>query len=357
MDSSPNSAESDGWSRISPAHIDRWNDVLLRTGASYHQYPFWTEPYRRMGVKPIYLGYGSNGLFTAYACIQTVGVPGFRLGMIVDGPVGLQAESAVDEQVLLELTAWAKRAGYVFLKFSHYDPAFMGVVGALPNAEVVNAFPFFGSQEEALVVELSDNEEAMLASFQAVCRYEIRAASRAGYEIVASDSAQDFAAVWPMFERLSQRKGFRLYRPLDGWQDLILRASPNRCARLYSASLGSKTVQAIMVVRDARTAQYMLGALDIDELEKNPSPACLLHWHAMRDIYRLGCTTYNLGPPSGVVYQFKRKFRPVHHVPPPPITVVINKRLYWLWARLVLRAALPMWPYFRSLRSRTLHRR
>ena len=159
-----------------------------------------------------------------------------------------------------------------------------------------------------------------------------------------------------MFERLSQRKGFRLYRPLNGWMDMIARASPNKCARLYSASLGSKTVQAIMVVRDAKTAEYMLGALDVHQLEKNPSPTCLLHWHAMRDVYRLGCTTYNLGAPSGIVYQSKRKFRPVHQVPPPPVTVVTNRWLYWFWARVVLRAALPMWPHFRSLLSRALRR-
>ena len=100
----------------------------------------------------------------------------------------------------------------------------------------------------------------------------------------------------------------------------------------------------------------MLGALDIERLGKNPSPACLLHWYAMKDSFKLGCKAYNLGPPSGAVYQFKRKFRPRSQVPPPPVTVAVNRPLYWLWTRLVLRVAVPMWPRFRSMLSAVLRR-
>jgi hypothetical protein len=196
----------------------------------------------------------------------------------------------------------------------------------------------------------------MLAKFQPVCRYEIRAALRAAYEIRVSDSAQDFATLWPMFERLYERKGFRSFRPLAGWMEMISRASAIKCARIYSASQGARTVQAILVVRDARRAEYMLGALDVEQLGKNPSPACLLHWHAMQDVRRLGCTAYDLGPPSGPVYQFKRKFRPVSHVPPQPVTIATSPLLYRLWTTLGLRGAWRVWPTARSLFSKALRR-
>ena len=84
------------WQEISRAEIDGWNETLLHTAGSYHQYPFWTEPYRRMGIRPVYLGYGNGEVLTAYACIQSIGLPGFRLGVVVDGPVNFQADVPVD---------------------------------------------------------------------------------------------------------------------------------------------------------------------------------------------------------------------------------------------------------------------
>jgi hypothetical protein len=346
-----------GWSRIPPSEIPAWNEKLLHTAASYHQYPFWIEPYRHMGIKRRYLRYVRGGVPIAYVCVQSIGLPRVRLGVIVNGPVGLEVDLPVDEESLRDLVVWARRAGYVFLKFSHFDPELLRCVGSLPRARTVDAFPFFGSQDERLVVPLQDNEDAMLAAFQPVARYEIRAAVRAGYDIRVSDSPDDFASIWPMIERLSERKGFHVYRPVAGWQDMIARASEHRCARVYTAALESKIVQAILVVRDARTAEYRLGALDVNVLGKRPSPACLLHWHAMRDMHRLGCLAYNLGPPSGPVFQFKRKFRPASILPPPSVSVVTSRGLYWCWSNVLLRAAAVMWPAFRSTLARILRRK
>ena len=351
-----NPSNSYFWREIPCTEIFGWSETLLRTSGGYHQHPFWTEPYRRMGIRPVYLGYGDSEVLTAYACIQSIGLPGFRLGIVVNGPVNLQSDVPVDERVLRSLTTWAKRAGYVFVKFSHRDAGFLGRVASLSNAEPVNAFPFFGGMNDELVVELRENEDEMLASFQSIARYEIRAALRAEYEIRVSDSPRDFAQIWPMIERLSVRRGFRVYRPLAGWLDMIERASAQKCARIYSAHLASKTMQAILVVRDARTAEYMLGALDVDALGGNPSPACLLHWRAMRDAFALGCVAYALGTPSGKVFQFKRKFRPAHLLATEPVTVVTSRIRYWLWSKVILRTALPMWPRFRAMLSQALGR-
>ena len=119
-------------------------------------------------------------LLVAVCVMVSVGAPGVRLGVIVDGPVTLQPSSAANTQFLTELIAWAKRAGFVFLKFSHFDADLVRLIESLPNVEAVNAFPFYGSQKERLLVDLQKDEEAMLASFQPVARYEIRAACRAG---------------------------------------------------------------------------------------------------------------------------------------------------------------------------------
>ena len=104
-------------------------------------------------------------------------------------------------------------------------------------------------------------------------------------------------------------------------------------------------MQALLVVRDRDTAHYISGALDTIALGETPSPSVLLHWHAMRDAFRRwGTARYDLGTRSGNVYPFKRKFRPLEHHCPPPVTLVGNETLFRLW----LGAGLPMitrqWP-------------
>jgi lipid II:glycine glycyltransferase (peptidoglycan interpeptide bridge formation enzyme) len=187
----------------------------------------------------------------------------------------------------------------------------------------------------------------MLANFQPVARRKIKKASTVGYELSASDSPEAFEAVWPLFQKLSRRKAFT-YRPLASYLDLIRLGRLHQCARLYVASLNKRPVAAIFIVRDRINASYMSGALDIDALQGQESPSCLLHWHAMRDSYRLGVKYYLLGTRSGLVYQFKRQFRPSERVIPPPVILVLNRGSYRLWSAAV-RNLLPLWPRFKKL--------
>lgn len=343
-----------GWTPIPSSEVSAWDEKLLHTASSYHQYPFWTEPYRRLGIRPTFLLHVGEQASDAYVCVQSVGMPGLRLGIIVNGPVNLHSNAPVDGHILEELVVWARRSGYILLKFSHADPECLHRLVTSLGAKTVDAFPFFGNLGERLVVDLLDDEKAMLASFEREARQDIKKALCAEYEIRSSDSAEDLATIWPMIERLSRRKGIRMYRPVAGWQDLLARASRHQCARIYMASLDSEIVQAILVVRDARIAQTMLSVLDVDTLRGRQSPGCLLHWQAMRDMRRLGCLAYDLGPPSGPVFMFKRKFHPAHAIPPHPVVVATRPALYFLWSRAVLRTILLAWPRLRSALSRLL---
>lgn len=341
-----------GWTVLPTEGASLWDEMLLGTHASFHQFPFWTEPYRKMGITPTYLVHGDPKHPTAYACLQSVGMPGFRLGIMIDGPISLNGAPKVPDHLLHELVDWARRSGYIFLKFTHFDPDAIQQITVQLKAEASDPFPFFGHQSERLVINLVDDEEAMLASFDREVRRQIRAATRVNFEIRSSDSPESLAELWPMIERLTERKGFRVYRPEAGWQELLERASKHQCARVYSASLDSRVVQAIMVVRDANTAEYMLGALDLEALGDNPSPACLLQWNVMKDMRRLGCSAYNLGPPTGTVYRFKKKFNPTHHHPPPPVFVPIRSVLSSIWCKAVLGIILKLWPQIRAMATR-----
>ena len=345
----------DAWNEIPQNEIDSWNERLLKTGASYRQYPFWNEPYKISHFSPRYLIYGGKENPSAYTCVVTIGVGKFRIGLVQCGPVSLCEDREIDLPALSSLAHWAKQRGYVFLRFTHSDKDMLSNLASVGQVEEIEPFPFHRDPKNKLLVEQSSDDDQVLASFQNVARYEIRAAVRAGYEIRVSDRPEDLAEVWPMFEALAQRKRFSLSpRPLAGWIEVFRLAQRHGCARLYSAYFEENLIQSIFVLKYGTTAEYMLGALDIERLQKRVSPSCLIHWRAMRDFYELGCQYYNLGGPGNInqVYQFKRKFHPVLSVNQPPVTLVINQRLYRLWSRLTLRTFLPWRSRARRLISR-----
>jgi lipid II:glycine glycyltransferase (peptidoglycan interpeptide bridge formation enzyme) len=132
---------------------------------------------------------------------------------------------------------------------------------------------------------------------------------------------------------MEARKGRRIYnRRCSSYERLAELARSYRCCRVYLVRAGERLVQGIMVVRDGSTAHYVIGAVDVAALDRAVSPACLLHWVAMRDFYREGVRYYSLGNDNrGGLQIFKNKFRPRRFEYPPIRTVVINPGLYRIW--------------------------
>lgn len=332
------------WTEIPQLEVASWNQRLLETDAPLFQYPYWNESFRGMYFSPRYLFYGSQEQIVAYVCILALGIRGLRIGLVQRGPVSFVPDQAVSRQALQDLYRWAKLQGYVFLRFTHSDSQALDRFASVGLVEQVDAFPLYIDHwREELIVEQMADDARMLASFQTIARRKIKKAAEVGYDFSVSDSPEALTNVWPLFVSLSERKDFR-YRPLSSYLDMVRLAQPYQCVRLYVAALEKQPVAAILIVRDRTTAYYISGALDVNALQDKPSPACELHWRAMRDFFKLGAKYYHLGTRSGEVYQFKRQFHPVERVNPPPLTLVINPTLYRLWSAAVLPVALPLWP-------------
>ncbi|MGE0821951.1 MAG: GNAT family N-acetyltransferase [Candidatus Binatia bacterium] len=336
------------WREIPQQALGDWNARLLQTDAPLSQYPYWNEPFRAMYFTPRYLVYGSSQQSLAYVCILSVGIPGMQIGLVQRGPVRLIADPGVWRSALPHLGEWAKAAGYVFLRFTHSDTDLLTSVAAVGTAEEVDAFPLYRDHwREELIVEQREDDTQMLGSFQTIARRKIKKSIAFNYDISVSDSPEALHKVWPLFASLAERKTFQ-YRPMSSYMEMMRLAQPYACVRLYVASLAQQPVAAILIVRDRTTAYYISGALDVVALGDNPSPACQLHWYAMRDFFQLGVKYYHLGTRSGEVYQFKRQFRPLERVNPPPLTLVINTSWYRLWSAAILRLALPVWPRIKA---------
>lgn len=338
------------WFEVRREDLAVWNDVLLDTDTSLYQYPFWNEPYRPLWLTPRYLAWGTEDRPQAFVSILTVGFGPAKIGLVFRGPTRLQSGFQFSQPAIEELLAWAHEQGYIFIRFTHSDEEILTQLATAGHTEKFDAFPYFLDypvQSPDYIVEQFDCEEATLASFDREARRKLRRAVEVGYEFRADDSPETLAEAWPLYQDCARRKQFRLERPLSVYQQAIRLARPHGCVRLYSTHLNGNLVGSSLVFRDRTMAHSQLAAFD----SKHRHSAVFLHWHAMRNMYRMGARRYNLGPAPGSLARFKRQFceHPVSY--PGALTVVLSEGWFKVWQKAVFPIARGMRPTLRKIVS------
>lgn len=338
-DSASDSSECCRWTEIGLEAAAEWNGTLLRTDASLYQYPYWNEPYRQIGIRPTYLAWHRDEVPVAYLCLLSLGFGHLRIGLVMRGPVNLAGTPRFPDGALSALGCWGRKNGFIFIRFTHSDS---GVLAALPEAGPCRneeCFPYHldrsVSSHDLVVVQSSDDAQ-MLSGFDREARRKIRRASEVGYEVRIGKSAADVERLWPVFTEFFRTKGIQFNRPASRAVEAARGAEHDGCVRVYSAWIDGRPIAANLVFRDRDTALCHFAALDLEALGGRPSPSVLLHWEAMRDMYRSGTKFYNLENGSGTLMQFKQQFRPIRVEYPPPVTLVLNGPLYRLWSATAL---------------------
>lgn len=345
------------WRELAHSDLSSWNYRLLKeSSASLRQFPLLNEGLRGSGglwvsipgrfssliskarrwtTTPRYIVHESPQGESAFACIVTIGLPGFRVGCILDGPVPLGGR-AIDASVMSDLMAWARRHHYIALRVTHSSEAFLASLSGMGKSERINGVPFYPHPASELYVDISVGEAAILSRFQKIARQEIRYATEAGYVISIDDDPAALEKAWPAFQSRSSQKGIS-YRDLETYKGMMREGQPLQNATLFTAWREKTPIASILIIRDPTTAHYFLGTVDVDALGDAPSPACLLQWSAMRHSAERGASFYNLGTRSGSVQNFKAKFRPVENEWPTPVTFAVNEGVYSLWRRMLPR--------------------
>ena len=343
-------AASAGWFELRREDLGFWNEILLKTPASLYQYPFWNEPYRPLWLTPRYLAWGTKDRPKTLVSILTIGFGPAKIGLVFRGPTCVESRCVQCHVALVDLVQWAKNNGYIFMRFTHSDPEVLTKLAGAARAEDFDAFPYFLDYpvlSPDYLVNQYDSDEETLASFDREVRRKLRRAREVGYEFHADDSPEALREAWPLYKACARRKQFRLERPLSVYTETMRLAQAHNCVRVYSARLNGNLVGSTLVFRDGTTAHCQLAAFD---REHRPS-AVFLHWHAMRDMYRLGARRYNLGPGPGSLARFKRQFCETPVAYPAALTVVLNEGLFKIWRNLVYPVARNLRPMLRRIVS------
>ena len=143
--------------------------------------------------------------------------------------------------------------------------------------------------QSSLVVDISGDEAAILASMKQKTRYNIRLAQKKEVTIRCGDDA-DMKVFHELSRLTSSRDGFGVHS-LTYYQQAYQQFAPQHCALLLAEFKG-EPLAALMVFGHIEDAYYLYGASS--DTHRNLMPTYLIQWEAIRWAKRQGYTRYDL---------------------------------------------------------------
>lgn len=182
------------------------------------------------------------------------------------GAIALQMEPpyAVDEPDGAQFAAWMKRSS--FSAVSTVQPL------------------------RTILLDLTPDEDTLLAHMKEKWRYNVRLAVRKGVQIRVATSEDDVRAWYRIMQTTSERDAFGIHTEsyyLRAWRIF----APRGQARLFLAEKDGQLLAGIFVGLLAKQAIYLYGASS-NEL-RQLMPNYLLQWEAMRWAKSEGATAYD----------------------------------------------------------------
>src|SRR5688572_376543 len=201
---------------------------------------------------------------------------------------------------------------------------------------------------QTLIVDLTQDPEAILAAMHEKWRYNIRLAERKGVKIYVAGERDPGAleVFWGLLEETTERDRFRAHdkeyyrsmlEALAGAPGVDGKTRP--VARLVFAEHDGRVLAANLMVYFGGTATYLHGASS--RARRELMAPHLLHWTAMLDAKGWGYTEYDFWgvAPEGVekhpwagITRFKRGFGGRYVAYPGTYDVPIDKLWYGLYA-------------------------
>ncbi len=222
---------------------------------------------------------------------------GYTIAYIPKGPLGNWKDTRQCQALLGQIHAEAKKRRAVFLKiepdlmqppadapgddFPHRATAFLAGCGFSPADTI--------QPQTSIIIDLTRNEDDILAGMKQKTRYNIRLAAKKGVTVRHGDAA-DIGTFYALAQTTAGRDGFGIHAP--GYYQTALRLfGPERCALLL-AEFEGEALAALLAFRHGAAAYYFYGASS--DLHRNLMPAYLLQWEAIRWAKAHGCASYDL---------------------------------------------------------------
>ena len=266
-----------------------WRDLAASHPAGHLLQSWeWGELKAHFGWRVVRLGWAESGRWVAGAQVLLRPVPPvFTIAYVPKGPlVDWRCPSRL-AAVLSDLHRMGRAWRAIFLKIepnAEDDPELAAALGRHGFGCGAGVQP-----ARTMLVDLSGDEEAILAAMKQKTRYNIRLAERKGVSVRLA-GVDDLPTFFRLMQATSRRDGFGIH-PLSYYRAAFELFAPQRAALLL-AEVAGEPVAGLMVFAHGSTATYLYGASSDSHREK--MPAYLAQWAAMRWGREHGCMCYDL---------------------------------------------------------------
>jgi peptidoglycan pentaglycine glycine transferase (the first glycine) len=288
---------------------DAWNAFVEQ--APYRSFPQlwqWGELREPSGWRPLRIAVGERPdqpLAGAQVLIRKVPLVGWRLGYAPRGPIGQLDDPAIRDALIAALRDLARTERIATLKVDPEatpDDPFGAALLAPPWRSAAKVQP-----PRTRVIDLSLDEEELLAALRQKHRQYVHKAERAGVRVeqvdVTSDALADF---YRIYHHTANRAGFVVRVPAYYERVWRLFAS-GRHARLFFATLDGERVATLFHFTCGDHVAEAYGGMTTEGATSRAN--YLLKWEAIRAFKAEGFAVYDLwGIATGGIAQFKEGF-------------------------------------------------
>jgi lipid II:glycine glycyltransferase (peptidoglycan interpeptide bridge formation enzyme) len=265
---------------MSLPNIQMWNEfVSQKPEAHLLQQAAWGQLKAEFGWQP-------EHIVTAHSGAQVLFRPlpfGFSLAYIPKGPLGTNWNDLWPE---VDALCRSRRA--VFLKvepdaWEEEEDQYSQLTQAGFRKSSHDLQP-----PRTVLVDLTADEDTIMANMKQKTRYNIRLAGRKEVEVAASsdlDAFNDLMAVTGERDEFSVHAGEYYRRAYELFH-------PQGMCELFIASYQGTPLAGLMVFAVGKRAWYLYGASN--NKERNRMPTYLIQWEAMMWAKARGCTEYDL---------------------------------------------------------------
>lgn len=271
----------------------------------------WGSLKSRYGWKVTRYFWGNRGRPVAAAAVLRRGLPGgLALNYAPRGPIldGHLEEWPAFWHALRERLA---SEGGTVLKVdpewtSDAERAALAGTGALPSRHPIQ-------HQATMLVDITGGDEAM-ARFKESTRRNIRTGARQGVVVEGSEASAAMDSFYELLAETAAREPFSI-RSRAYYQDLLALFRERGQVSIYLARQADRLLAGAVMMFFGNRLVYLYGGTRGDA--KDLKPGYLLHWRAIEDAQRRGCTIYDmwgvpLNPEPGQrgygYYVFKSRF-------------------------------------------------
>lgn len=273
----------------------------------------WGEVKSRSGWEVVRLTVGEPGRIRAAAQVLVRRLPaGFgRLAYVPRGPVLDYGDPELLRVMMRALGDIADQYRVISLKIEPEVVEPSTVSTELSRLGLASAPPV--QMRSTIWVDLTPNEDQILARQKQKTRYNTRLAARKGVSVLAG-GVEDIPAWYGMYRLTAERDGFSIHGE-EYYRTIFEILGPRDMARLLLAYHEGELLAGIIVFMFGSKAQYMYGASS--NHKRNLMAPYLVQWEGMRWARARAATVYDLwGIPDVLeesedlwgVYRYKRGY-------------------------------------------------